>query len=281
MHPVVELKQVHSASAAPMLRGISFSVDAGEVVALIGKSGSGKSTALRCMDRLETADEGAIHVCGHALHDAAGLDLRAAARRGHRVPELQPVPAHDGAAERDAGAALGQGHQGRGRARTGDGGAGACRPGRQGRTLSRTAVRRPAAARGHRPLAGDAAQGHAVRRSDLGAGPGTDRRGAEGDRPAGRRGHDHDPGHARDGFRAEVADKVIFMHQGQVWEEGAPAMLAAPATPELRQFLGSGLARTRAGRTESAGRARRLPDRARQHRQAHAPHALIAACPDR
>ena len=31
------------------------------------------------------------------------------------------------------------------------------------------------------------------------------------------------------------------MHQGQVWEEGAPAMLAAPATPELRQFLGSGL----------------------------------------
>ena len=42
-------------------------------------------------------------------------------------------------------------------------------------------------------------------------------------------------------FAREVADKVIFMHQGQVWEEGAPAMLAAPATPELRQFLGSGL----------------------------------------
>ena len=50
------------------------------MVALIGKSGSGKSTALRCMDRLETADEGAIHVCGHALHDAAGLDLRALRR---------------------------------------------------------------------------------------------------------------------------------------------------------------------------------------------------------
>ena len=74
-------------------------------------------------------------------------------------------------------------------------------------------------------------------------------------------------------FAREVADKVIFMHQGQVWEEGAPAMLAAPPVRAV--------ARTRAGRTESAGRARRLPDRARQHRQAHAPHALIAACPDR
>ena len=81
MHPVVELKQVHKRfGSTHVLRGISFSVDAGEVVALIGKSGSGKSTALRCMDRLETADEGAIHVCGHALHDAAGLDLRALRR---------------------------------------------------------------------------------------------------------------------------------------------------------------------------------------------------------
>ncbi|WP_445623175.1 ATP-binding cassette domain-containing protein [Lactiplantibacillus plantarum] len=37
----------------------------------------GKSTALRCMDRLETTDAGTIRVCGHALHDSDGLDLRA------------------------------------------------------------------------------------------------------------------------------------------------------------------------------------------------------------
>jgi len=42
-------------------------------------------------------------------------------------------------------------------------------------------------------------------------------------------------------FAREVADKVIFMHQGQVWEQGPASMLSAPATPELRQFLGSGL----------------------------------------
>ena len=36
-------------------------------------------------------------------------------------------------------------------------------------------------------------------------------------------------------FAREVADKVIFMHQGQVWEQGTASMLSAPATPELRQ----------------------------------------------
>ena len=36
------------------------------MVALIGASGSGKSTALRCIDRLEPVDRGTIEVCGHA-----------------------------------------------------------------------------------------------------------------------------------------------------------------------------------------------------------------------
>ncbi|NMU91908.1 amino acid ABC transporter ATP-binding protein, partial [Achromobacter ruhlandii] len=78
MHPVVELDQVHKRfGGTHVLRGVSFSVNRGEVAAIIGKSGSGKSTALRCMDRLETTDAGTIRVCGHALHDSDGLDLRA------------------------------------------------------------------------------------------------------------------------------------------------------------------------------------------------------------
>jgi polar amino acid transport system ATP-binding protein len=45
------------------------------VAALIGASGSGKSTALRCVDRLEVIDSGEITVADHSVHDPK-LDLR-------------------------------------------------------------------------------------------------------------------------------------------------------------------------------------------------------------
>jgi polar amino acid transport system ATP-binding protein len=73
---IVVLKDVKkSFGSLQVLHGVSFSVEKGEVVALIGASGSGKSTALRCMDRLEQIDSGEIHVCGHRVDDP-GLDLR-------------------------------------------------------------------------------------------------------------------------------------------------------------------------------------------------------------
>lgn len=53
----------------PVLKDVSFSVNQGQVVALIGASGSGKSTALRCIDRLETINGGSIEVCGHKVED--------------------------------------------------------------------------------------------------------------------------------------------------------------------------------------------------------------------
>ncbi|MFD2265067.1 amino acid ABC transporter ATP-binding protein [Lacibacterium aquatile] len=58
-----------------VLNGVSFDVAKGEVVALIGRSGSGKSTALRCIDRLETISKGQITVCGHVVSDPK-LQLR-------------------------------------------------------------------------------------------------------------------------------------------------------------------------------------------------------------
>ncbi len=53
----------------------SLEINAGEVVALIGQSGSGKSTALRCINRLETIQDGSIEVCGHRVEDRK-IDLR-------------------------------------------------------------------------------------------------------------------------------------------------------------------------------------------------------------
>lgn len=71
MSPIVELRNMQkSFGAVQVLKGVSFTVEKGEVVAIIGQSGSGKSTALRCMDRLETVTGGELFVCGHALHDA-------------------------------------------------------------------------------------------------------------------------------------------------------------------------------------------------------------------
>ncbi|MBO0903727.1 amino acid ABC transporter ATP-binding protein [Jiella sonneratiae] len=70
MSPVVELEDVRkSFGSLEVLKGVSFSVERGQVAALIGQSGSGKSTALRCMDRLETIQGGRLTVCGHALHE--------------------------------------------------------------------------------------------------------------------------------------------------------------------------------------------------------------------
>ncbi|MDO9380959.1 MAG: amino acid ABC transporter ATP-binding protein [Nocardioidaceae bacterium] len=52
-----------------VLRGIDLEVDAHEVVVLIGASGSGKSTLLRCIDLLETVDDGTIHLDGTEITD--------------------------------------------------------------------------------------------------------------------------------------------------------------------------------------------------------------------
>jgi polar amino acid transport system ATP-binding protein len=73
---IVSLRDVHkSFGEVEVLKGVSFQVERGGVTVLIGRSGSGKSTALRCIDRLERVNRGHIRVCGHDLTDPK-LDLR-------------------------------------------------------------------------------------------------------------------------------------------------------------------------------------------------------------
>jgi polar amino acid transport system ATP-binding protein len=60
-----------------VLRGVDLVVHRGEVVAILGKSGGGKSTLLRLINQLETISSGTITLCGHPL----GYTERADGRR--------------------------------------------------------------------------------------------------------------------------------------------------------------------------------------------------------
>jgi polar amino acid transport system ATP-binding protein len=62
---MIEFKDVHKAYGhLEVLKGINAKVGAGEVVCIIGPSGSGKSTMLRCINGLETYQNGLITVDG-------------------------------------------------------------------------------------------------------------------------------------------------------------------------------------------------------------------------
>lgn len=71
-----------------VLKGISLSADEGEVIAIIGASGSGKSTYLRCLNLLETPDSGEISVGSDHLRIGGGepaLDQRQVERIRRKV----------------------------------------------------------------------------------------------------------------------------------------------------------------------------------------------------
>lgn len=52
-----------------VLKGITTSIDSGEVVSIIGPSGSGKSTFLRCINLLEVPTKGTVFVDGQSITD--------------------------------------------------------------------------------------------------------------------------------------------------------------------------------------------------------------------
>ena len=59
-----------------VLKDISFSLEEGQALSIIGSSGSGKTTLLRCLNFLETPEQGVISVRGKTLFDAADPDTR-------------------------------------------------------------------------------------------------------------------------------------------------------------------------------------------------------------
>ncbi len=68
MKELIKIKDVHkNFDHLEVLKGVSFEVNKNDVVCLIGASGSGKSTMLRCLNLLEVADSGEIIVDGQDI----------------------------------------------------------------------------------------------------------------------------------------------------------------------------------------------------------------------
>ncbi len=67
---ILEVKDIKkSFGKTEVLKGVSFSLNEGEVLSIIGSSGSGKTTLLRCINFLETADSGLITVDSDVIFD--------------------------------------------------------------------------------------------------------------------------------------------------------------------------------------------------------------------
>lgn len=67
---IVQVSKVSkSYGSVKVLHDVSFEVERGNVVVLIGRSGSGKSTILRCLNGLESFSEGEIEIAGHLLSE--------------------------------------------------------------------------------------------------------------------------------------------------------------------------------------------------------------------
>lgn len=68
----------HSYGAERVLHDVSFDVSAGEVVAVVGPSGAGKTTLFRSLTRLVDPEHGHVRVAGHDLAVLSGAVLRRA-----------------------------------------------------------------------------------------------------------------------------------------------------------------------------------------------------------
>jgi len=75
---ILRIENIHKAyGKTEVLRGVSFDVVAGEVVVIIGPSGTGKSTLLRCVNQLTVPDQGRVWLEDVELTDK-GADINKA-----------------------------------------------------------------------------------------------------------------------------------------------------------------------------------------------------------
>ena len=240
--PIVAFRNVRkNFGTLEVLKGITFDVAKGDVVCIIGRSGSGKSTALRCITGLEKIQSGTIDACGFALHDPK-TDLRRLRQEVGIVFQSYNLFPHltveqnitlalrrvKGMSNPDANAiaarVLGQ---------VGLHDKIASYPEQlSGGQQQRVAIARALAMNPQLMLFDEVTsaldpelKGEVLKvMEDL----------AKGGMTMVLVTHEM-------GFARQVAKKIIFMHQGLVRETGGPEILSAPSTPELQQFVGTGL----------------------------------------
>ena len=225
----------------PVLKGVTFDVQKGQVLAIIGRSGSGKSTVLRCIERLEKIESGEITVCGHQVSDPK-LDLRRLRQdvgivfqnynlfphlsvgqnitlAPRWVKKLDRRAAHDLAAQALARVDLSDKID-------------AYPEQLSGGQQQRVAIARSLAMNPQVMLFDEVTSaldpeltGEVLRVIENLADQGMTMLLVT-----------HEMS-----FATRVADDVIFMHQGQIWERGGPEILKSPSTPELQSFVGAQL----------------------------------------
>jgi polar amino acid transport system ATP-binding protein len=224
-----------------VLNGVSFEVRKGEVIAIIGQSGSGKSTALRCLDRLETIDSGSIVLCGHELSSPTlnlhklRLDVGIVFQSYNLFPHLTAAQnimlalkhvkkLNHKACEQMASHVL---------QKVGLSEKAQCYPEQlSGGQQQRVAIARSLAMEPQVMLFDEVTSaldpqltGEVLKViEDLAAGGMTMLLVT----------HEME-------FARKIADRIIYMNEGKVWETGTHEILANPQTEELRRFIGTGL----------------------------------------
>ncbi len=78
--PALAVENIHKRfGALEVLKGISLTAHDHDVIAILGASGSGKSTFLRCINLLEMPDKGSVRIKGELIEMREGRNSRAAA----------------------------------------------------------------------------------------------------------------------------------------------------------------------------------------------------------
>lgn len=242
MSPIVSFQNVHKRFGQnPVLNGVNFDVQKGQVVALIGKSGSGKSTALRCIDRLESIDAGEIVVCGHRVSDQkadlrrlrqdVGIVFQSYNLFPHLTVEqnITLAPRWVKKAKRDCARDLAR----KVLAQVGlEDKINAYPEQLSGGQQQRVAIARSLAMQPQVMLFDEVTSaldpeltGEVLKTIEELA----------------RQGMTMLLVTHEMAFAARIADQVIFMHKGQIHESGSRDILRQPSTPELKNFVGSGL----------------------------------------